>query len=212
MRQVSRRRTSCSASLRVPRGALGVPRGALGVPREAMREVPRRRTSCIASLRVPRGALGVPREPMREVPRRRASRIAAPSGRCASLVSASVTRRNRSRARANRTCPRSHAKHSAERVHRKDGRSEGDEVKHLPPFRSSCSFSRGEQRSVESRRAVLRRVAHPATVQRATRIRLIASSWCRGAATGSSEDCSEVLGRWDAATRQGWSERSNYMR
>ncbi len=90
--------------------------------------------------------------------------------------------------------------------------SEGDEVKHLPPFRSSCSFSRGEQRAVESRRAVLRRVAHPATVQRATRIRLIASSWCRGAATGSSEDCSEVLGRWDAATRQGWSERSNYMR
>ena len=58
MREVPRRRTSCIASLRVPRGALGVPRGALGVPRgtlevprEAMREVPRRRTSCIASLR-----------------------------------------------------------------------------------------------------------------------------------------------------------------
>ncbi len=68
MREVPRRRTSCIASLRVPRGALGVPRGALGVPRgtlevprEAMREVPRRRTSCIASLRVPSASLGVPR-------------------------------------------------------------------------------------------------------------------------------------------------------
>ncbi len=48
-----------------------------------------------------------------------------------------------------------HAKHSAEGAHRKGRRAEGDAVKHLPSFRPSCSFSRGEQRAVEARRPPL---------------------------------------------------------